>query len=174
MMTLLRYVIREAVIDASKRFTQRRADNFTTKLQTFANDMQGVFERQKELEREVNERLTAVTQTPESFVSHKRMRLAVPAAFTDNEWGPSGSIFSIIGLVSSYDDYYDDVVRFVWTNADSFRRSVVAVEKALKDVEQFADEFDWPAPWKRYTQWGVVQNDTQRYVSSLRRMLGGR
>ena len=163
---LLREFIAEAVIDASGSFAAKRAGDFRKKVQGALDDLPNAFQRQAELERDVNFRLAPIEEIPDRFVNPKRLRLAVPGAFTDDEFGPGASVFS-----AERDPHWAALRRFVTANAVAFRRALQAVEQALDDVQAHADEMEWPASWRRYTQWGYVAHNVQSFADKLKRLM---
>ena len=151
---LLREFIAEAVIDASGSFAAKRAGDFRKKVQGALDDLPNAFQRQAELERDVNFRLAPIEEIPDRFVNPKRLRLAVPGAFSTER-----------------DPHWAALRRFVTANAVAFRRALQAVEQALDDVQAHADEMEWPASWRRYTQWGYVAHNVQSFADKLKRLM---
>jgi hypothetical protein len=169
--SLLRQYIRETVIDASKKFADRRTQNFRQKMQKLANDIPNVFARQEKQEKEINSRLNNLRTIVNRLVNQKRGRLAVPGAFSDGHWGPEASFLNIIAYSSERDDYYPELKRFVRSNAAAFERASNSLKAELAQIENDADELEWPAPWRRYTNWAYIVRLVKDFDEKLHKLL---
>lgn len=168
---LVQQFINEIFIDAKKRFAKKRANDFSKKIQHLVDDTPNIFERQSEQEKYINDRLDAVMLVPNKFVSQKRMRLAVPDAFGDNEFDQSASVFDIINLSDPQDYYYDSLKAFAKANAEQLLNAHEHMKFMLLEIETDADAMDWPAPWRRYTRWGSISSNVNYFASKLKKIL---
>jgi hypothetical protein len=167
---LLRDFIVEAVIDASDRFKKKRADDTHAKIQSVYDAMPDAFAMQAAQEKEINARLNDLERVVDRHVSQKRARLAMPRVFIDDYdagWGPEGSLFDIVAFTHRGARDHELVKGYVAANAEAFRRAAMDVDAELKNIEKDAEAMQWPAPWKRYTQWGSRVADVNRFIDNV-------
>lgn len=168
---LLKAFLKEAVLDAKHRFAQKRSGDLSKKLSSLADELPNAFSKQESQESEVNKLLSDVPSVVDRFVSQKRMRLAAPNEFKDEEWGSNASVFDVVSHIYPRSKSYDEVKQYVVQNRQAFENASAALEEHLSKVERFADAMIWPAPWRRYTIWAIAQTQVQRFVEAVGKML---
>ena len=141
------------------------------KLQGIASDMPSVFAKQEEQEKGLNERLLALECIVDEEISKKRARHATPQLFTDEDFGPNSGLFNVFSLMHVGDPNYEDVRRFARMNEQGLLRAIDRMNVGLDEIERWADTLEWPAPWRRYTNWGYASTSIRRFVDNVRHML---
>lgn len=167
---LLRQFIVEAVIDASGTFAARRAQIEREKIGRLSQDMPNVFNRQEDQEKRINARLESIHDVLSRFVSTKRARLMMPKAFSDDEWGPSAKLFDVIETAVN-SEYEVEAKNYVMQNRSAFTDAVKVMDEEVNKIVSDADALEWPAPWRRYTNYNLTITSLNRFKDALRRLM---
>jgi hypothetical protein len=173
-MLLLRSYLREAVIDASDRFSRKRSADLAAKIAGVVDEVPATLAQQDSQEEVVNKELILLQAIPDGLMNQKRMRLAAPLAFGEEGWGPNEGILSVIASTYPGDPAWNELTRFVQGNAAAFEESIQLLTQGLVDISDRANNMHWPASWQRYTDWGSVSSTVMRFKSNVARMLKGR
>jgi hypothetical protein len=169
----LRTLVREAVIDITGRLQKKKSDAFADKVKDLASSITGAFDQQREQEAAVSDAFDELPVGVDKIVGQKRFRLACPLAFSGDEgWPPDTSVYTIVSLLHPRDYSYEQVARYIAANADVFADSVRWLDDTITGLEKTFDAMDWPAPWRRYTSWGSITRDVQRYTDIVEDITG--
>lgn len=169
---LIRKIIVEDVIDAAERFKSKQKNDFSKKITSLQGDIQNSFQTQDKQEREINSALEGIRDIPDEIIDQKQMRLAAPKAFDeDTGWGPNGSVYDVVRITHIGAEDYEQVRKFVVANIDKFRQCIAIMRHRLEEIERYADELEWPAPWRRYTRWNTYASEIQQFAYNVQRMI---
>lgn len=169
----LRTLVREAVIDITGRLQKKKSDAFADRVKDLAGSITGAFDQQREQEAAVSDAFDELPVGVDKIVGQKRFRLACPLAFSGDEgWSPDTSVYTIVSLLHPRDYSYEQVARYIATNADVFADSVRWLDDTITELEKTFDAMDWPAPWRRYTSWRSITRDVQRYTDIVEDITG--
>lgn len=164
----LRTLIREEVIDAKKRFTDKRNADFQKKIGDFASSAEDDFAKQEQQEFKANKMMSDLKVEATSLISQKKLALSIPGAFDDNDgFGRNASVFDIVMLSSSRDPHWNFLVKFIQNNASAFKKSVDTFFVGVSELEEEFNSWKWPAPWTRYTNWSSFRSDLNRYFGTI-------
>lgn len=170
----LRKLIREEVIDFTKRLDQKRADAFQKKIAGLAGDITNAFADQREQEILASEKMGAIESEIDRMISKKRMQLAVPGLFGDgaDEWSLTTPVITVISNESKGSPHYELLRQHVRKNRDIFSAAVTRLDELVTQLEKELDSMRWPAPWRRYTDWGSFSSTVTRFIHNIEDMLG--
>lgn len=166
---LLREFIQESLVDASAAFKAKRSSDFKNKVSNVVGSIPGAFQSQAAQEKHVNDQLEATEGIVDRFVSRNRLRLAVPEAFTDEEWGPTGTVFDVVSMPS--DSYREQLKKFVMNNSEAFLKAIKSMDAEHALIASEADKLKWPAPWRRYTKHNAFASRLNYFKDVVQRLL---
>jgi len=161
----------ETVIDAKDRFNVRRKRHFTKRIDNVAGDVRNSFITQEQNEQRLNDAMSRECNSVDDLISIKRLQMAVPMMFSDDEWSPEVRVFTILSHVNVKDTFFDQLRQYVQKNRDSFIAASEHVSRAPDRIRSLAKTMTWPAPWERYTQWASFVRNCQEFVKTVETLL---
>lgn len=161
----------ETVIDAKDRFNRKRAKNFTKRLGGLANSIENSFVTQEQNEQRLNDAMSAECNSVDNMISVKRLQMAVPLMFSDDEWSPNVGVFTIMSHLSGEDTFFEQLRHYVQKNRTIFIAAAEHVSRAPDRIRELAATMTWAAPWARYTQWNSFVRNCQAFVQTVESLL---
>jgi hypothetical protein len=155
----------EGVIDRSEQFRQQRLQSFRDRLARAGEAATRAFVQQEMQEKVVNSKLAEIEHLPNKLIGSQAL---LDLAALRSQYLPNTSIVNILSWDSDADtaDSPERMVQqardFVQHNRDKILDIIETQLRALDELAQWADQQQWPAPWRSYTRYGSIKLEIER------------